>query len=665
MNNEENKFIKLTPFKMQVLQNFPFIDADFDALTNYELLCKVVEYLNLTMEDVNILSEKIDEFQHYFDNLDVQEEINNKLDEMAEDGELTDLIKNYVDPIYSQYETEINRRVNNQDIEIENLRVTTQSSLDEFDEKLTNYTSGAPLVATSTSEMTDTSRIYVNTTDGYWYYYDGDSWEQGGVYQSASIITDKTLTESNVPADAKVVGDYVLTNFTNIKSRNLLNYSNLINGYTDLDGTFYNSTTYYTLSSQNKIDVSSYHGKTLYFSQDDTAKNFRFLCAYNSSGEVVESAGASSSNTYTVPNNIDYIIPSIASVSNTLQIEVGKITTHSTYFDKYVPITNKNVKTNDFDSYNKSLKISSLDETKTITTINNKKNFVISFFGKVNTFNGIRIGQGKTTGHGYNIHITTTGISYQSGTTDGSYIQHHLDIKDYIFINIDIQNDRISHIKINTNGGTYTRNVEPWAGDSKEIFVEADTDTIISDAILNYNAKDSKKFIWYFGDSYISYANTRFPYYLEELGYLKNVMMDGYSGANSGNVYPDVSELIGKGYIPKYIIWGLGMNNPDNNSINESWLAYLTLLWDICDQNNIELVLCTIPNTPTVDNKYKNAYIRNCGLRYIDYANAVNTSENGSTWYDGMLSNDNTHPTVDGAKCLASKLIDDFIEITY
>ena len=35
----------LTPFKMQVLTNFPYIEADFDALTNYQLLCKIVEYL--------------------------------------------------------------------------------------------------------------------------------------------------------------------------------------------------------------------------------------------------------------------------------------------------------------------------------------------------------------------------------------------------------------------------------------------------------------------------------------------------------------------------------------------------------------------------------------------------------------------------------------------
>ena len=44
--------------------------------------------------------------------------------------------------------------------------------------------SGSPLVASSVSGMTDTTRTYVNTTDGNWYYYDGDSWEIGGTYQA-------------------------------------------------------------------------------------------------------------------------------------------------------------------------------------------------------------------------------------------------------------------------------------------------------------------------------------------------------------------------------------------------------------------------------------------------------------------------------------------------
>lgn len=33
--------IKLSPFKWFVLQNFPFIEANFDAVTNWELFCQL------------------------------------------------------------------------------------------------------------------------------------------------------------------------------------------------------------------------------------------------------------------------------------------------------------------------------------------------------------------------------------------------------------------------------------------------------------------------------------------------------------------------------------------------------------------------------------------------------------------------------------------------
>lgn len=101
----------LTPFKRCVLQNFPFIEADFDALTNYGLLCKVVDYLNKVIDSQNevqnnmvIVNEAFislrDQFielksfvESYFDNLDVQDEVNQKLDEMAESGELSEAIQ--------------------------------------------------------------------------------------------------------------------------------------------------------------------------------------------------------------------------------------------------------------------------------------------------------------------------------------------------------------------------------------------------------------------------------------------------------------------------------------------------------------------------------------------------------------------------------------------
>lgn len=87
---------KLPPFKGMVLQNFPFIEEDFDAITNYQLLCKVVEYLNIIAKNNDAMIDNINELNTWFDNLDVQEEINNKLDEMASDGTLESIITNVI-----------------------------------------------------------------------------------------------------------------------------------------------------------------------------------------------------------------------------------------------------------------------------------------------------------------------------------------------------------------------------------------------------------------------------------------------------------------------------------------------------------------------------------------------------------------------------------------
>ena len=104
----EPPYKHLTPFKRCVLQNFPFIEADFDALTNYGLLCKIVEYLNKVIASQNEVQANVEVLNNafielksyvdnYFDNLDVQDEINNKLDQMADDGTLQEIIAEYLD----------------------------------------------------------------------------------------------------------------------------------------------------------------------------------------------------------------------------------------------------------------------------------------------------------------------------------------------------------------------------------------------------------------------------------------------------------------------------------------------------------------------------------------------------------------------------------------
>lgn len=106
---ERDNINVLSPFKLCVLQNFPFIEADFDAITNYQLMCKMTEYMNNINANVNTLNENekrvynafnalIDYINNYFDNLDLQEEVNNKLDEMVVSGEFDTLINNYFNP---------------------------------------------------------------------------------------------------------------------------------------------------------------------------------------------------------------------------------------------------------------------------------------------------------------------------------------------------------------------------------------------------------------------------------------------------------------------------------------------------------------------------------------------------------------------------------------
>ena len=104
-----NKFnyTNLTPFKWFVLENFPFIEADFDALTEWQLFCKVGKEINKIINSQNTLGTQMENLtnafielenyvNNYFENLDVQEEINNKLNEMAESGQLAEIIAQYL-----------------------------------------------------------------------------------------------------------------------------------------------------------------------------------------------------------------------------------------------------------------------------------------------------------------------------------------------------------------------------------------------------------------------------------------------------------------------------------------------------------------------------------------------------------------------------------------
>lgn len=87
---------KIPLFRRFVIDNFPFIESDFDALTDYQLMSKIVGYLNTVINSQNQLSDDFQtlyNFVHdYFDNLDVQDEINHKIEAMVESGKMAEIL---------------------------------------------------------------------------------------------------------------------------------------------------------------------------------------------------------------------------------------------------------------------------------------------------------------------------------------------------------------------------------------------------------------------------------------------------------------------------------------------------------------------------------------------------------------------------------------------
>lgn len=96
INHSEYKI--LPPFKAWVQQALPAVYDD--SLSYTDLLSKLLYYVNALTENNTTLSNDvknaIDYINNYFNNLDVQDEINKKLDSMATDGTLEELIGKYI-----------------------------------------------------------------------------------------------------------------------------------------------------------------------------------------------------------------------------------------------------------------------------------------------------------------------------------------------------------------------------------------------------------------------------------------------------------------------------------------------------------------------------------------------------------------------------------------
>lgn len=181
--------ITLPPFKRVCLTIGEIPSTYIESLTYIELLTWLCNFLeNTVIPSVNNNAEALKEVQEkfielknyindYFKNLDVQTEINKKLDEMAESGEIQDFLIQYVAPRIDEFQAYVNQ-------EIENIN-----------SKVNAASSGGPAGTYDTLSDLDNadpdhSKIYLVKEDNSWYYYNNTSkeWDLGGDY----LTTDNT-----------------------------------------------------------------------------------------------------------------------------------------------------------------------------------------------------------------------------------------------------------------------------------------------------------------------------------------------------------------------------------------------------------------------------------------------------------------------------------------
>lgn len=284
-----NAYTDLKPFRFWCQKVLPL--AYDDSLSYYELLNKVVDYLNKTMEDVTLSIEDVQKLHtayeqlqtyvnDYFDNLDVQEEINNKLDSLVENGTIHDIFNDDVEAILS---------------------VASQAAEDAIEAIPSNVT----------------------------------AWLNTHVTPESDILIDSSLTIDGAAADAKVTGDEIRA----LKS-DLNDVEDAIGiGESVIEPVFTNNTSYYNTSGSTilvdngviRVSVGAYKTDNWLIPVNEgdvfivtaTGRNtgaYAFIgTIYETYADVVARYGVDVTVTnveVTIPNGVTYLVVNNFSLGN-------------------------------------------------------------------------------------------------------------------------------------------------------------------------------------------------------------------------------------------------------------------------------------------------------------------------------------------------------------
>lgn len=382
----------------------------------------------------------------------------------------------------------------------------------------------------------------------------------------------------------------------------------------------------------------------------------RFICAYDANENPIESKGSNGDvSTMVITEDVHYIVVTAYADSTFTGINILKSSVKNIEDQHLQLLRNYGYQ------YTGEL-LSGQICSFPLNTLKDKKNIAIS--SVFTSFNGtLRIGRLHAGSSFPYIDINSTNVTVVNEFRTLTKA-HGLNIDKDLQVFISVKNETLIDKFILVSGGIsvdISNEDWRWFGNSGKPFVQS-IGMDISYMSVGWSASAFNQDIWICGDSYTSKGLDRWVGYLYENNLDGKIAVMGYSGSKSPEQYVSLCNLL-KIHKPKFVIWCLGMNEEDNNAVNAQWKTYLDAVVSLCELYGVNLILATIPCVPSIDNTYKNAIVRASGYRYIDFAKAVNAENAGATWYSGMLSSDNVHPSETGAKALFYQALSDVPEL--
>lgn len=234
--------------------------------------------------------------------------------------------------------------------------------------KISSLASGSPLVAGSISEMTNTSRVYVNTDDGNWYYYNGNEWVIGGVYQA----TEDSQTVEKLKEDINFINKSLKLSI-NIYEKDKVDFN-----------TFGGSRQSFKINNPKIGHCYAVFKKNGDYALLDSSS---ILIQYDSNAGVIHQYKNINYTKYSIEESCEYIV--FASVNSTLTpldlmvVDMTNLsTTDITHFDNGFATLNEyvNIKEVKPESIKYTLKYNIYNQNEVITKLTDSQNYQKQIF---------------------------------------------------------------------------------------------------------------------------------------------------------------------------------------------------------------------------------------------------------------------------------------------